>query len=65
MDNLTTNPKYLDIFKTAKDLFWKYGIKRVSIEEICKEAKVSKMTFYKFFPNKIELEAVRETNIRT
>jgi len=49
------NPKYQDIFKTGKELFWKYGIKRVSIEEICREANVSKMTFYKFFPNKIEL----------
>ncbi len=49
------NPKYQDIFKTGKELFWKYGIKRVSIEEICREANVSKMTFYKFFANKIEL----------
>lgn len=49
------NPKYEQIVKTGKELFWKYGVKRVSIEEICREAKVSKMTFYKFFPNKIEL----------
>jgi AcrR family transcriptional regulator len=49
------NTKYQNIYNTGKILFWKYGIKRVSIEEICREAKVSKMTFYKFFPNKIEL----------
>ncbi|MCK5730118.1 MAG: TetR/AcrR family transcriptional regulator [Draconibacterium sp.] len=49
------NPKYQSIIITGKDLFWKYGIKRVTIEEVCKEAGVSKMTFYKFFPNKIEL----------
>ncbi len=49
------NPKYQDIFKTGKELFWKFGVKRVTIEEICKEARVSKMTFYKFFPNKISL----------
>ncbi len=49
------NPKYQDIYRTGKELFWKYGIKKVSIEEICREANVSKMTFYKFFPNKIEL----------
>ena len=55
MNVIINNKKYQDILTTAKDLFWKYGIKRVSIEEICKEAKVSKMTFYKFFPNKIEL----------
>lgn len=49
------NAKYQSIISTGKDLFWKYGIKRVTIEEVCKEAGVSKMTFYKFFPNKIEL----------
>ena len=40
---------------TGRDLFWKHGFKRVSIEEICLKAKASKMTFYRFFPNKIEL----------
>lgn len=49
------NKKYNSILKTAKTLFWKHGIRRVTIEEICKEASVSKMTFYKFFPNKIDL----------
>ena len=43
------------ILKVGKELFYKYGIKRVSVEEICKEANVSKMTFYKFFSNKIDL----------
>ncbi len=47
--------KYQQIVATGKELFWKFGVKRVSIEEICREANVSKMTFYKFFPNKIEL----------
>jgi len=51
----TDSPKYSDIVITARKLFWKYGISRVSIEEICREAKVSKMTFYRFFPNKTEL----------
>jgi AcrR family transcriptional regulator len=41
--------------ETAKRLFWKHGLRRVTIEEICQEANVSKMTFYKYFPNKIEL----------
>jgi len=58
MNDLIQSKKYLDIFDTAKDLFWKYVIKRVTIEEICKEAGVSKMTFYKFFRNKIELAKV-------
>ncbi len=32
-----------------------YGIRKVSVEEICREAGVSKVTFYKYFPNKLEL----------
>ncbi len=55
MDIIILKGKQQDIFDAAKTLFWKYGIKKVSIEEICREANVSKMTFYKFFPNKIEL----------
>lgn len=53
--NASSNPKRNQILKTGKDLFWKFGFKRVTVEEICKEAGVSKMTYYKFFPNKIEL----------
>lgn len=51
----TSNPKRKQILATGKELFWKFGFKRVTIEEICKAAGVSKMTFYKFFPNKLEL----------
>jgi AcrR family transcriptional regulator len=43
------------ILKSAEDLFRKHGFRRVSAEEICRAASVSKMTFYKYFPNKIEL----------
>jgi len=50
-----SNPKRAQILTTGKELFWKFGFKRVTIEEICREAGVSKMTFYKFFPNKLEL----------
>lgn len=49
------------LLKTAKNLFWKHGIRRVTVEEICKEAGVSKMTFYRNFKNKDELvEAIIE-----
>lgn len=44
-----------DIVLAARELFWKHGFKRVSVEEICERAHVSKMTFYKHFENKIEL----------
>jgi len=50
-----SNPKRQQILRTGKELFWKFGFKRVSVEEICKEAGVSKMTYYKFFNNKMEL----------
>ncbi|WP_439184560.1 TetR/AcrR family transcriptional regulator [Carboxylicivirga taeanensis] len=55
MKDFTKSKKYQALTTTGKELFWKYGLKRVSIEEICKEASASKMTFYKYFPNKIEL----------
>ncbi|MFP4557445.1 MAG: TetR/AcrR family transcriptional regulator [Bacteroidales bacterium] len=47
--------KYSDILLTAKDLFWRYGFKRVTIEEVCQKAGVSKMTFYRYFSNKLDL----------
>ncbi len=53
--SVKSSPKRRQILSTGKDLFWKYGFKRVSIEEICKEAEVSKMTFYKYFSNKMDL----------
>ncbi len=56
------------ILAAAKELFWKHGFKRVSIEEICAKAVISKMTFYRFYSNKTELAkavfdgAVKEGN---
>jgi len=47
----------------ARKLFWKYGIRKVTVEEICQEAGVSKMTFYRFFENKIELATLMLTEI--
>ncbi len=47
--------KCLEIIKTSRELFWKHGFRRVTIQEICDKAGVSKMTFYKYFPNKTDL----------
>jgi AcrR family transcriptional regulator len=47
--------KQQQIVDTARDLFFRYGVKRVTVEEICQTAHVSKMTFYKYFTNKTEL----------
>lgn len=57
------------ILDAGKSLFWKHGIKRVSIEEICQVAGVSKMTYYKYFSNKSALakhiiEEVTEEGIK-
>ncbi|HEX9971872.1 MAG TPA: TetR/AcrR family transcriptional regulator [bacterium] len=49
------NQKLQQIYSTAKTMFMRHGFKRVSIEEICREASVSKMTFYKLFSNKFDL----------
>jgi AcrR family transcriptional regulator len=50
-----SNRKYKSILATSRELFWKHGFRRITIQEICDKAVVSKMTFYKYFPNKIEL----------
>ena len=44
--------KFEAIVSAARSLFWKHGIRRVTIEEICQNAGVSKMTCYKYFSNK-------------
>lgn len=63
MSDHSQNIKYQHILKAGKELFWRHGIKRVSVEEICSQAKVSKMTFYKFFKNKRELALAILKNI--
>jgi AcrR family transcriptional regulator len=52
-DNPTS--KYVQLVETAYRLFWRHGIKRVSVEEICRSSQVSKMTFYRYFDNKTAL----------
>ncbi len=59
----TNNLKEKQLLSTAKELFWKHGFRRVTIEEVCKKAGVSKMTFYRFFPNKIELAKTVFNNV--
>jgi AcrR family transcriptional regulator len=52
LDKISTKSKIMD---AGRELFWKYGFRRVSIDEICNRAGISKMTFYRYFPNKTEL----------
>jgi len=48
-------PKDKVIIEAAERLFTRHGSKRVTIEEICREAGLSKPTFYKVFKNKVDL----------
>jgi len=43
------------IIKTAGDLFFRLGIRSVSIDDICRELGMSKKTFYVYFASKDEL----------
>lgn len=43
------------ILKTAGELFFKYGLRSVSIDDICNELHISKKTFYIHFKQKDEL----------
>ncbi len=54
-EKIVQSRKHQQIIDTARDLFWQHGVRRVSVEEICQTAGVSKMTFYKYFKNKIDL----------
>jgi len=62
-------PKYGKIREAGKELFWKHGISRVNVDEICLLAGVSRMTFYKYFRNKTDLalnilESFYDENLR-
>jgi len=44
-----------EILEAAKELFFKHGFKRISIEDICNKAGVSRRTFYVYYENKTDL----------
>ena len=44
-----------NIIKTAGDLFFRLGIRSVSVDDICHELGMSKKTFYVYFASKDEL----------
>ncbi len=49
------NRKEADLLNAARDLFFKFGYRKVTVEDICRQAQVSKMTFYKYFSNKKDI----------
>lgn len=50
--------KNTQLLITATELFNAHGFRRITIDEICKTANISKMTFYKYFKNKIDIAKV-------
>jgi len=43
------------ILEAAGRLFRRFGLKKVTVEDICREASASKMTFYKYYSNKVDV----------
>jgi AcrR family transcriptional regulator len=52
---MVLNTGQTKILEAAKRLFFEKGLKKVSIEEICRAAVVSKMTFYRNYSNKSDI----------
>ena len=54
------------LVEAGKGLFFKYGLRRVTVEEICESAGVSKVTFYKYFRDKKQLaEEISDALVET
>ncbi len=56
------------ILASAKELFFKYGIKTITMDDIAKHLAVSKKTIYQFYANKndlVETMMTRELNEHT
>ncbi len=47
--------KHTEIIRAAQRLFGQFGLRKVTIEEIAVEAKVSKVTIYRYYRNKKEI----------
>ena len=59
-----SNDQQIQIIKTAGELFFRLGIRSVSIDDICHELGISKKTFYVYFASKDELiEQLLSTNV--
>ena len=58
------NDQMVNIIKVAGELFFRLGIRSVSIDDICRELGMSKKTFYVYFASKDELiEQMLQANI--
>ena len=59
-----SNDQQISIIKTAGELFFRLGIRSVSIDDICRELGMSKKTFYVYFESKDALiEQMLQANL--
>ena len=49
MDKLKSKKK-LELLKVARELFWQYGFKRVTIGEICQKSRCEQNDFLSVLP---------------
>ncbi len=47
--------KYQEIISNTLNLFYKYGIRSLTIDDICRHLSISKKTIYKYISNKSDL----------
>lgn len=47
--------RFAEILGTTNRMFQKYGIKSISMDDICQELKISKKTLYQYVDNKTDL----------
>ncbi len=52
---VTRRDAEIRLTEAGHELFWKFGFKKVTVEDVCKKAGVSKMSFYRYYENKTEL----------
>ncbi len=54
-DQNKENQRLKQINESALRLLFKFGVRKLTIDDICRESSVSKATFYKFYENKLDM----------
>ncbi len=49
------NAKRTEIIRRARAIYWKYGIRSISMDDISRDLAISKKTLYQYFSNKQDL----------
>ena len=51
----TMDSNVMDVLERVRELFFKYGVRSVSMDDICRDLGISKKKLYQFFKNKHDL----------